>query len=592
MVFEYVGIPVVSNLLAGINSCIVAYGLKHSGKTTTLFGSTFSGQAPESNGGSPNNKGHAPEDGDDYGILPRIVKGIFDEISKTNDNLEFTVRCSFVSIYLEKFFDLLDPNVKQVMYTEEDDHGIKIRGACRPLCFNEMDVFALLLRGRASHTALANHSKLDIDISSLIFNIELEQWNSKNGLRKVAQLQVADIFGYDMTRKSQIITDTKLIHQSAKSLEHVITSLTKGESHVPYNEAKLTHVLKNAFGGNCKTTVIVTVSPSSFNISKAVKGLRFGQEVRKIRNDPRVNHEFSTRLFKKWLVASEIKLGELSDFVMELAREICAKKEFSKVISSELWKSIIAIVREEAVVWNPCRKAMTMGRLEDLERSGLKWKALTIFLLKSFSLRVNNEFDDDVYQIKSLLSDIQCEVHVLRTQNKLLREENNTKTDLLNSVENELKSTKLKISVMENELNRSKFKEKLATSLLLHLRKLCWRLQHDLTKNRAAQIAELIASLNGMPDLSGLVDVDALLLDFGFITKREVDDESRDQTFLTEMRSIYEEQSTETNKDGLQISQISSLKNMFSGSSMVNITSLGEQSKSDSELKTSTFVSN
>lgn len=40
-------------------------------------------------------------------------------------------------------------------------------------------------------------------------------------------------------------------------LGKVISSLVKGKSHVPYYESKLTTLLKAAFGGNSRTTVIV-----------------------------------------------------------------------------------------------------------------------------------------------------------------------------------------------------------------------------------------------------------------------------------------------------------------------------------------------
>ena len=40
-------------------------------------------------------------------------------------------------------------------------------------------------------------------------------------------------------------------------LGKVISSLVAGKSHVPYYESKLTTLLKAAFGGNSRTTVIV-----------------------------------------------------------------------------------------------------------------------------------------------------------------------------------------------------------------------------------------------------------------------------------------------------------------------------------------------
>ena len=44
----------------------------------------------------------------------------------------------------------------------------------------------------------------------------------------------------------------------------VILALTSpGNQHVPYRDSKLTRILQGSLGGNCKTTMIAAVSPSS-----------------------------------------------------------------------------------------------------------------------------------------------------------------------------------------------------------------------------------------------------------------------------------------------------------------------------------------
>ena len=43
------------------------------------------------------------------GIIPRMVKAFFDRISTQPEDIEFSMRVSFVEIYNEKIRDLLDP---------------------------------------------------------------------------------------------------------------------------------------------------------------------------------------------------------------------------------------------------------------------------------------------------------------------------------------------------------------------------------------------------------------------------------------------------------------------------------------------------
>ena len=42
------------------------------------------------------------------GIVPRMMDNIFDLILNAPEELEFTVKCSFLEIYKEKINDLLD----------------------------------------------------------------------------------------------------------------------------------------------------------------------------------------------------------------------------------------------------------------------------------------------------------------------------------------------------------------------------------------------------------------------------------------------------------------------------------------------------
>ena len=43
---------------------------------------------------------------------------------------------------------------------------------------------------------------------------------------------------------------------------NVISALTDGKMHIPYRDSKITRLLEDSLGGNCKTTLIATISPS------------------------------------------------------------------------------------------------------------------------------------------------------------------------------------------------------------------------------------------------------------------------------------------------------------------------------------------
>lgn len=75
--------------MEGYNGTIFAYGQTSSGKTFTMEGLSI-------------------DDDKLKGIVPRMMDNIFDLIESAPEELEFTVKCSFLEIYKERINDLLD----------------------------------------------------------------------------------------------------------------------------------------------------------------------------------------------------------------------------------------------------------------------------------------------------------------------------------------------------------------------------------------------------------------------------------------------------------------------------------------------------
>lgn len=64
------------------------------------------------------------------------------------------------------------------------------------------------------------------------------------------------------------------------------TSKTKnGETvHIPYRDSKLTRLLKDSLGGNCRTVMIANVSPSSATYEDTHNTLLYANRAKKIKN--------------------------------------------------------------------------------------------------------------------------------------------------------------------------------------------------------------------------------------------------------------------------------------------------------------------
>merc|ERR1719446_33186 len=103
----------------------------------------------------------------------------------------------------------------------------------------------------------------------------------------------------------------KNINRSLSALGNVINALTdKKYTHVPYRDSKLTRVLQESLGGNSKTSLIITCSPSNFNEQETLSTLRFGQRAKKIKNVVKVNHERSAEELKLLLEKHQSALAE------------------------------------------------------------------------------------------------------------------------------------------------------------------------------------------------------------------------------------------------------------------------------------------
>jgi hypothetical protein len=67
------------------------------------------------------------------------------------------------------------------------------------------------------------------------------------------------------------------------ALGAVIKKLVEGSQHVPFRDSKLTRILQNSLGGNCKTLLIANLSPAESNASESLSTLRFATRAKLIK---------------------------------------------------------------------------------------------------------------------------------------------------------------------------------------------------------------------------------------------------------------------------------------------------------------------
>ena len=101
----------------------------------------------------------------------------------------------------------------------------------------------------------------------------------------------------------QRLEESKKINQSLSCLGNVISALTdsKGRPHIPYRDSKLTRLLEDSLGGNCKTTMIAMISPAYDAYSESLSTLKFATRAKKIKNRAKINEDLDQRaLLRKY----------------------------------------------------------------------------------------------------------------------------------------------------------------------------------------------------------------------------------------------------------------------------------------------------
>ena len=64
-------------------------------------------------------------------------------------------------------------------------------------------------------------------------------------------------------------------------------AMGKSNRHIPYRNSMMTTVLKDSLGGNCKTTMIATVTTKHDQLDESISTCRFAQRVAMVSNEVR-----------------------------------------------------------------------------------------------------------------------------------------------------------------------------------------------------------------------------------------------------------------------------------------------------------------
>jgi len=239
----------------------------------------------------------------DRGAVPRALEYIFRQESFRISSMRVCV--SYMEIYSERAFDLLSQQIPSgsgeslcSVFPKEDESGeLRMVGLSKHAVLTEQDALDLLFLGDANRIVAETTLNDSSTRSHCIFSITVECDVAESGFVRKGVLYLVDLAGSERlknsTAGSQLFSESRNINLSLHFLEQVVKALqdkANGQrTHIPYRNCLLTTVLREALGGNCKTSMISTISLDDRFIDETISTCRFSQRVASIEVQAGVN---------------------------------------------------------------------------------------------------------------------------------------------------------------------------------------------------------------------------------------------------------------------------------------------------------------
>ena len=306
-VFTQCAAEVCESVLAGYNGTVFAYGQTGAGKTYTMSGDV----------------------GSDYkqrGVIPRAVHHLFREMDvRVGKDMRASV--SYLEIYNEGMYDLLADEIvpDSDLVVVDRDGEMEVKHLTKKKCRDEAEALRFFFAGERNRAVADHVLNKTSSRSHCVFTVHLESRSVGDGDDRtvVSKLNLVDLAGSERVKKTRVsgkaLVEATHINKSLTFLEQTVNALSRGDKHVAFRQSKLTSVLRDALGGNCKTTMIACTWPDEAHAEETISTCRFASRVMTLRTRAVVNESKDPRV----LAAKYERRCE------ELMRELAARDTFA-----------------------------------------------------------------------------------------------------------------------------------------------------------------------------------------------------------------------------------------------------------------------
>ncbi|KAI0839293.1 kinesin-domain-containing protein [Hypoxylon sp. FL0890] len=320
-VYEATTKNLLDSVLDGYNATVFAYGATGCGKTHTITGTA---QMP--------------------GIIFLTMQELFEKIAERSDEKHTEISLSYLEIYNETIRDLLVPGGSKqgLMLREDSNQAVTVAGLTSHHPKDVQEVMDMIVQGNEYRTVSPTEANATSSRSHAVLQINVAQKDRNAAVNEphtMATLSIIDLAGSERAsatkNRGERLLEGANINKSLLALGSCINALCdpRKRNHVPYRNSKLTRLLKFSLGGNCKTVMIVCVSPSSAHFDETQNTLRYANRAKNIQTKVTRNVFNVNRHVKDFLV----KIDEQMALINELKAQ---QKDAERIFLAKFQKQL------------------------------------------------------------------------------------------------------------------------------------------------------------------------------------------------------------------------------------------------------------
>ena len=300
IIFEKTTKFLIEGVANGYNATVFAYGATGAGKTHTMIG-----------------------DSERPGLMLSIFQEIFSCIDQLSLERQYQVKLSYLEIYNEEVRDLFSSSLDHLDIREDQIKGITIAGLSELMVTSSKEVVNCIRNGNKRRTCEPTMANETSSRSHAVLQISVEYRDKACGIEAEVisgKLSLIDLAGSERasTTKNRGIRllEGANINKSLLALGNCINALCENSEkgskiYIPYRDSKLTRLLKDSLGGNCRTVMIACISPAYSSFEDTHNTLTYANRAKNIQTNVQRN-----------IVNVQYHIAKYTSIISQLRKEV------------------------------------------------------------------------------------------------------------------------------------------------------------------------------------------------------------------------------------------------------------------------------